>query len=411
MKAQYQAQICAGKRMVAVLAIASCPGMAEGGITFNDFPAEPTVEAFPDDSPPTDPPIESGEDADCRSGASLSEPEYNYGGSAGAWTVINVDITVSGISTIRIPQSNNNADDDLYKHEFGHHRLAKFEYTKRARGKVEKAIATLAGKTFATKAAADQAVDAATDTASTLIDAQIGVLFDKYDTLTDHGRKRTPSADAAVGSLVSAKERAPAGGTARAAVDTGRTWAGSGDPPTVDFIGGDLHFAGNQVIDQTSDPLDPLRNGGQFSIGSMAPIGLDDNGTILLSDAGFDINAIGGGSLVTGALFEASYGVSEVPGFAGMIQASLWIAPQMWGGVDNAMGSTMLGEMASASNAGTLMTFWFLSDQALFSATGEPLAVGAVTGKVRIGYTVPTPGAIMMLALGLTACVWGLRRR
>ncbi len=398
----------AGRCAIAALVLTSCAGWASAGIIINPFPPAPTVTPFPDDDPPSD--LPAGEDADHTSVTSM-DYTFEAGGSPSAVTVNGVDATVSATSDIRIPESNNNANDNLYKHEVGHHKLASSEYTKRAKPKMEAAVRSVQGKTYPSQAAAETAVDTALGNALDSITRQIDVLQTSYDSMTNHGQKDTPTADDAYNSLIGAGNAAPTSGSGRAAVDTSRSWAGSGDPPTVQFIGDDLHFGGDLVIDQTSDPLDPLRNVGVFAIGNMLPIGINDNGTVMLSDANFAIGSLGSATLVTGALFEASYGTSEVPGFAGMIQASLYITPSMWGGVDNAMGSPMLAEMASASNAGTLMTFWFLSDEPLFDQTGTPVASAAVTGKVRIGYTVPTPGSTMMLAIGLTTCVWGLRRR
>lgn len=395
---------------LAATMVASCAGLAWGGIIIGEFPAEPTVTEFPDGEP-QDPPIADGEEADHGADVSLATEEPTYGGTSTAVTITALNVTVSATSEIRIPHSHNATSDDLYKHEYVHHRLARFEYARRAQEKMAAAARTLNGKTYASRDAANAAATAAAHTAYDTIVDQMQTLSDSYDDVTDHGRKDTPTASQAYDQLTGAREQAPNAGNGRAAVDTNRAWAGAGDPPAVEFVDGDVHFTGDMNIDQTADPMDPLRNLGVFSIGNMIPIGLNENGTVMLSDASFTIGATGGGTLVRGTLFEASYGASEVPGFAGMIQASLWIAPAMWGGVDNSIASPMLGEMAAASNAGTLMTFWFLSDQPLFNAYAEPAAMSAVTGKIRIGYTVPSPGSMAMLAIGLTTCMWGLRRR
>lgn len=356
------------------------------------------------------PPLSDGGDGDYLYDLSLTPATISPPGT-GAVTVTDVNATLTGTSTIRVPDSHNNEEDSLYKHEYGHHRIAKYEYGKKAKDKLDAAARTVIGKSFPSHAAATTAAQTALNKAIDSIDEQMRLIQTKYDDVTDHGTSTEISANDAYNQITNAKDQAPKGGVARAAPDTTRPWAGVGEPPAAEFVGGNVHFTGDMRIDQTADPMDPLRNIGIFDLGNMIPIGLNENGTVMLSDANFAIRDAAGGVLVNGALFEASYGASEVPGFAGMIQASIWIAPQMWGGVDNTMGSPMLGEIATASNAGTLMTFWFLSDQALFNANAEPVATSAVTGVIKIGYTVPAPGSIAMLALGLTTCAWGLRRR
>ena len=140
--------------------------------------------------------------------------DYQWVPTTNTYCVTNVGVTVSGYSTIRLP---NDADATLTGHEDGHDRLMKDEYDKNAKTKVEDAFRGFKGACFVGQGATDderfqdaqkqaeQERDKRIDRATAAIAQQMEALNRKYDKLTDHGKSKT--VNTAAGEAEAKKER------------------------------------------------------------------------------------------------------------------------------------------------------------------------------------------------------------
>ena len=108
---------------------------AQTSVVVQPYPTNPTVMPYPDGSPPADLPKDSkGQQLSGDAKFSATVGSGPQGGPAFSGTVAGdgtVKITVTevdatataGATVIRVPQSENNANSSLLKHELGHHQL------------------------------------------------------------------------------------------------------------------------------------------------------------------------------------------------------------------------------------------------------------------------------------------------
>lgn len=403
------------RRAAVIVALAAgLPARTLALITVPPYPEQPKVSPYPDGEPPDKPPMATTSDGKPAVGdygshvRSRPTEKPTIEGEPGSYRVVDATGTITHDPEIRLPESCDNKNNDLYKHEMGHHKIAKHEYDKLAVAKTADAMVGLKSKTFPTKRAAALEAYRVIGGLAQKIESEIMTLQRTYDTMTKEGTASTPTADDAYERLTNGVSSAPQAGTTYTCPYPHAPVVGIGEPPAVEFVNGDLHFTGDRVLDYSNNPADPLVKFGSIQIADMTPIGVTPSGAIRLTDATFEILAPSGSPLVRGLLVQVGYSPSSVPGFAGMIQAALWIMPPEFGGVDTTLASPMLDEMAAAGAADRLMTFWFFADNALFTPEGDPaltrLPAPRSTGVVKVGYgvTIPEPGAVLTLLAGVS---------
>jgi len=383
---------------------------------------DPTIQTFDPNTPPAD--LGSGEKADAKTTVSLSGTfSTGFNNQTKKFFVKDVDpVEVSGQTVIRQP---NNADDDLKKHEQGHHTLSKNEYDQRAAKKVADALCGFkgmmfmgAGNTFQERAAdaekqAQAEYDRRLDRAKKAIESQMKTLSAKYDSLTDHSKSPTVDTDKGIKEALKERDRAPGAGSNLWRPDTEKPFAAVSGPtllydPATDV----LTLSGNLLFDTAANATDPILGTGQAVVGSIITIGPQQNGTVHLSDTTFDIiNSTNGDVLLNAFLFELAYMPSSLPDFPGMIQGYLDIPPPFAAqGVSNTIGSPFLDGLQQASLANEITSFWFYTNQPVFDAEGLPLlGEGGTTGQLVAGIATPEPGTLSLFGLGLLGLA--VRRR
>ena len=133
--------------LLVVLLWSVAPGTAAAaGADTNVTPLpDPTVQPFDPNTPPGD--LKPGEKADAKTTVSLSGTfSAGFNNQTQKFFVEDVDkVEVSGQTVIRQP---NNADDELKKHELGHHTLSKNEYEMRAAKKIADVLCGFKGMMF-----------------------------------------------------------------------------------------------------------------------------------------------------------------------------------------------------------------------------------------------------------------------
>jgi hypothetical protein len=360
------------------------------------------VTPYPAGSPPTNPPLPPGAQADARpalqpsGGAVTPEPPFKPGtfkvGKIG-------DITISGHTEIREP---NNCDPNLHDHEMGHDAINKYEYDKHAKEKMEKALegyedmefegegATPAERDANALAKAADERDRRIAAAMTSLAQQMDEVNAKYDKLTSDGTSEDPNSAEGVAGAISEVEKAQQAGTMAADANPDANSTSKCTIP-VGFDGLNLIFSGPAVISHTGDPCDPLNGQGEINIGGIIPVGLQENRTILLSDTHINITDIGSGEkLLDAFIFEIAYMESTRPGYAGMIQGYLDVPPEWAGGTNNVIGSTFLEDIQAACDSNEQTTFWFFANEPLFDAKGQCIIApeSTVNGEVVLGVAI-----------------------
>lgn len=408
--------------------------MPEAGVKVVVKPWDsPEVQCFDPCDPPTNPPLPTLSDgtvavADSTPRVSLSghptssRRTWSADACTCTYTVLSFDVTVSGHTRIRVP---NNVSDEIREHENGHDRLNEYEYNQNAKEKVEDAFRKLLGITFHgqgckkkecfddAKAKAKAKGEELANCARDAIRQQMDTLAGKYDKLTNHGRSE--EVNTAEGEEEAKKERdkAPEAGESSKEPDPSQPSSGVGEPPqppekaphssgsgeeTRTFFDKDMYqlsFEEGRLLNFASNPSDPILNRGEVWIDPMVLIGVQENGTISLSDTRLRIiDFMNGDMLLDGFLLEIAYMPSSSTGFSRRIQAYLDIPPDWAGGINNTIGSDFLAGMQAASEAsnGYLPMFWFYADQDLFSEDGQSLIPDTgVTGTLTLGLAIPDP--------------------
>ncbi|MBI3321428.1 MAG: PEP-CTERM sorting domain-containing protein [Candidatus Omnitrophica bacterium] len=409
--------------MVVLLWSLSPATAAAAGAESNVTPLpDPTVQTFDPNTPPGD--LGAGEKADAKTTVSLSGTfSTGFNNQTKKFFVKDVDpVEVSGQTVIRQP---NNADDDLKKHELGHHTLSKDEYDKRVAKKVADALSGFkgmmfmgAGNTFQERAAdaekqAQAEYDRRLKRAKEAIESQMKTLSAKYDSLTDHSKSPTVDTDKGVKEAIKERDRAPGAGSHLWRPDREKPFAAVSGPtllydPATDV----LIFSGHLLFDTAADATDSILGTGEAVVGPIIAIGPQLNGTVHLSDTIFDvIDSTSGDVLLNAFLFELAYMPSSLPEFPGMIQGYLDIPPPFAAqGVSNTISSPFLDGLQQASLANEITSFWFYTNQPVFDAEGRPLlGKGGTTGELVAGVATPEPGTLALFGLGLFG--FAVRRR
>lgn len=383
---------------------------------------DPTVQTFDPNNPPSD--LGAGEKADAKTTVSLSGTfSTGFNNQTKKFFVKDVDpVEVSGQTVIRQP---NNADDDLKKHEQGHHTLSKNEYDQRAAKKVADALCGFkgmmfmgAGNTFQERAAdaekqAQAEYDRRLKRAKDAIESQMKTLSAKYDSLTDHSKSPTVDTDKGIKEALKERDRAPGAGSNLWRPDRGQPFAMVSFPTLLyDNATDVMTFNDNLLFNAAADATDPLLGTGEALVGPIITIGPQLNGTVHLSDTTFSIiDSTNGDVLLNAFLFELAYMPSSLPEFPGMIQGYLDIPPPFAAqGLSNTIGSPFLDGLQQASLANETTSFWFYTHEPVFDAEGRPLlGEGGTTGQLVAGIASPEPGTLSLFGLGLLGLA--IRRR
>ena len=374
---------------------------------------DPSIETFDPNSPPVG---LSGEKADAKTSVSLSGTfSTGFNPQTQKFFVEGVDpVELSSQTVIRQPS---NADDQLKKHELGHHTLSKNEYEARAAKKIDDALCgfkgmtfTGAGNTFQQRAAdaekqAQAEYDRRLKRAKEAIESQMKTLSAKYDSLTDHGKSPTVDTDKGTKEALKERDRAPKAGSNLWTPDREKPFATvSGATLFYDTATDVLTFNGNLLFDTAADAADPILGTGRAVVGPIIAIGPQTNGTVHLSDTTFDILDSGSGDVLLNAfLFELAYTPSSLPEFPGMIQGYLDIPPPFAShGISNTIGSPFLDGLQQANLANELTSFWFYTDRPVFDAEGRALLdESGATGQLVAGVATPEPGTLLLFGFGL----------
>jgi hypothetical protein len=157
-----------------------------------------------------------------------------------------------------------------------------------------------------------------------------------------------------------------------------------------------LYLNEGLVLNTASNPADTILGRGEVHIDPIVLVGVQENGTVLLSDTRLRIiDNVNGGALLDGFILEVAYMESTLPAFAGMIQGYLDVPPAWAGGINNTIGSEFLAGTQAVSEAGDrnrLPMVWFFADQELFDEQGESLIpTTGVSGKLILGTAVHLP--------------------
>lgn len=390
---------------VFILLAPLAPACFAGGVNVSPW-GDPNVTQFPPGSPPNNPPIGDGGDADARPFVGWSTTGFrgNWNPDTNEYEVTDLnDVTIGGRTDIREPCD---VDPNLHEHELGHDRLNRYEYEKRAKKKVEEALEGFEGMKFkgdcntpaermknAIKKAEEE-LKKRMARAIQAISQQMDELSAKYDTLTDHGRKDDPNT--AEGEEKAKKERnkAPEAGSAPAEPnDTEESTGSTSSKAEFDDDEQRLILGGPMVINYTGNPTDLILGRGKLWVDPMTLIGVKENGTISLSDTSLGIADSWEEEVVLmkGFVFEAAYMPSTWAGAAGMIQGYLDIPPDWAGGINNTIDSEFLEGLRAARDANSLTTFWFYAHEELFDENAQSLIPElGVDGSVALGVGIPT---------------------
>ncbi|EAZ88061.1 hypothetical protein [Crocosphaera chwakensis] len=422
------------------------PALSNTNVTVNPWGMPMIMEFDPNKSPGTeaDPTIPGdlpGPPADENGNSLLREGEdafaqpfiqqtfmYQFNSDQnGKITITSINVTVSGKTVIHLP---NDADDTLKEHENGHDTLNKEEYTKRIEGKLKDSLRDLMGSMYVgegntlqekinnAKAKAEKAInDRLIQRGIASSTMQMDTLGKKYDKLTDHGKSDTVDTDEGVKEAIKERNKAPKAGKEAKKPEQSKQMGSTSPSSSLSLFDSNtnrLSFGGDTLLTVTNDPTDPIIGRGQIQIDPMLLIGVQENGTVHLSDTSLQIvDTTNDSFLMDAFLFELAYIPSSSPDFAGMIQGYLDIPPVFAEGINNSIESPFLSGMLDASIADELTTFWFFADQPLFDSQGLPLiGSSGVTGSLKIGVAqVPeSTSTISLFALGSLGAISTFKR-
>ena len=385
-----------------LVAASSLRVLGQVTVTPNPY-GSPTTNPFPPGSPPGD--LKPGESADATANVTLDAGDNGVTlvqNGDGTFSITKITATASGSTTIRQPA---NADDDLKNHELGHDMLFKNEYDKNTKRKAEAALGELLGKKFASQADAEKAFNDALAKATNAIKQQMQTLTDKYDKLTHHGDGTGETTDKGKADALKERDNAkPAGQNPQTPNNKGPKGQSNNFHSSLDPGTDTIHFQ-TATITNPAAPSDPINTRGQLVIQPLIRIGLQSNGTTLLTDGHIQIvDGPTGNLLLDGFLFEAAIMPSSLPGYSQMIQSYLDIPPDLANGISNSINSPLLAQMDAAAAAGTPFDFWFFTNGSLTSPEGA-------AGDMVIGAAVPEPATILAVLPLAVLVRWPLRRR
>lgn len=409
---------------------AAFAGPGDVTVTVDPFPA-PTVSEFPPNTPPTNPPLRPGEAADhgfdmrvLRTSSlpintvQTGNPDNPFKATVGS------DLSYKATVTQNEIRQPNNAGQDLTDHEMGHSDLTKDEYMRSAKKKVEEAFRGFPGSMYlgATAQEAQQKVAKEErrrkEAAENAIKMQTGILNEKYDKITAHGKGPNatplPGLDTETGKTFAKAERdGVLSGLDSLVPNSHQDYGGINDPISVslDFDRSSLSFGGDSLLDLALSPMDSILGRGRVQLDPVIWIGLAENGTVHLSDTTLQIFDNTTGDLLMDAfVFNLYYMPSSLPGFPGMIQGGLDIPPDFAGGIHNSIGSDFLAGMQSASAGGAQTGLWFFPKRGLFDSRGTSQFNGeSITGTLIIGLPTPEPSTLTLFLVGLVGLAWYLR--
>ncbi len=334
----------------------------------------------------------------------------------GTYKVNDVNVTIKGHTDIRVCQDpNGEPNAKVLDHEAnGHNSLNGYVYQD-ANKIIEDAFRNFPGKRYVGEGNTPQQRDAnalqqAQDDAKKLMDRAIDAIIqnmdklgEKFDELTNHGIGPTeddPNAltnEQGVEAVKKGYESAPKAGQQPAKPDEKQEEQSGVDKDESSLFFDDseqkLYLSEGQVLSTASNPSDTILGRGEVHIDPIVLVGVQENGTVLLSDTRLKIiDNMNGGTLLDGFILETAYMESTLPGFAGMIQGYLDVPPAWAGGINNTIGSEFLAGIQAASEAGDcnrLPMVWFYADQQLFDGQGESSTppTGA-SGKLILGVAV-----------------------
>jgi hypothetical protein len=356
----------------------------------------PEVEKFPPESPPPD---LKDDDADASPSVGVNGKITEGTYKDGKFKPTKVVADVNGVTKIREP---NNCDPNLHGHEMGHDQLCKGEFEKNAVKKVEDALKGFDEMEFTGdgntpgeryKNACDKALaelKRRLDAAAAAIEQQMEVVNAKFDKITDHGANEDPNT--AKGVEEAQKEKANAANSG----DTNVTPRTDSNSPSGTGMGGastdpngKLQFPTPIPLSDGNNPSDPINGRGRAKIDKMIVIGMQNNGTLHLSDTVMHIidSMNPSVNLMEAFIFNISYRPSSIAGFAGMIQGYLDIPPSIYGGgINNTIGSPWLNKMQASADQGEYMCFWFYSLNEMFDEKGNWLLGPAMAqGQLVLG--------------------------
>jgi len=333
-------------------------------IKVDPFP-DPIIVTF-DPTQVQDPPLEPGEAGDQATSVGIAVGMPGFTQIPGDGVSVNGQkVEVSAKNTIRLPTD---ASQALKDHEQGHSDLSAYEYNQTAYTKTAAAFNGYGSSPFANQDAAIADLKNRASRAQEAISWQIDYINSLYDLITDHGKNDfspdVKTAQQGVAAVIAARNSMPPAGLFDYYKEPGLSYGGVGDPAQVflDSTTGQISFGGQNIFDNAADPADTIVGRGQVEISPMIWIGLQDNGSVLLSDTALTItDSVTGDTLMSAFLDGLAYLPSNKPGYAGMIQGYLYIPP---GGIYNSIGSDFLTGMQNASQTGLTQIIHGVSDSA-----------------------------------------------
>jgi len=393
-------------------------GIADGepNIVVNVKPlSDPNITTFdPNHRPPDMDPNFDGDEQPCL------DPNYYFSrrlsDANGTYEINDVNFTIGGITEIRVPRdANGEPNAKVLDHEAnGHDTLNRYVYQD-ANKIIKNAFRGFIGKIYVGEGNTPQQRDAnallqaqddankLTDRALDAITQDMNALGDKFDELTNHGIGPTegdPNAltnEQGVEAVKKEYDSAPKAGEQPAKPDEKQEKQSGvdGNESSLFFDNSEqkLYLSEGLVLNTASNPADTILGRGEVQIDPIVLVGVQENGTVLLSDTRLKIiDNMNGGVLLDGFIFETAYMESTLPGFAGMIQGYLDVPPAWAGGINNTIGSEFLAGMQAASEAGDcnrLPMVWFYADQQLFDGQGESsIPPTGASGKLILGVAV-----------------------
>jgi hypothetical protein len=385
----------------AVLACLARGAPARAGVIVQPW-GPPTTETYPPDKRPDDMPAD--EDGDANADLTCGGGSYSsqWDAAKQQLTITAVDgVTVGGSTTIRVPEG---APASLVEHENTHDRLFKYEYEQRAKKKLEAALEGFVGMKFDgqgdTEAAREHYADslaaaeleARSGRACDAIHEQMQAISDKFDKLTEHNKSETVTNAQGETETKAEQERAPAAGKPGRVPDTGKQSAHSDsqqgaffDPTTWS-----LGFALPEPLSSAAFPSDPVVGRARVVIDPMVVIGLQPDGTVLLSDTHFRLlDTVSPDTLLDGFLLQTAYLPPNAFVYPEMIQATLDVPPAYAHGVNNTIGSAFLGALQLAADVGDTTMVWLFPAGPMFDPAGSP--------------TVPPEGVPVAVTIGMAS--------